>query len=73
MFIELSESNKEYVEGLLAKLNKDYPEEKWTVDEIVNNILFKGYRHFLPFLLQIGWDYQFLFTTQEANYENRVK
>ena len=40
MFIELSESNKEYVEGLLAKLNKDYPEEKWTVDEIVNNILF---------------------------------
>jgi len=42
MFIELNENNKEYVEGLLARINKKYPGCKWTADEIVNGILEKG-------------------------------
>lgn len=40
MTIELNEKNSEYVEGLLARLNKKYPGCKWTADEIVNGILF---------------------------------
>ena len=39
MTIELSEKNGEYIEGLLARLNRKYPGCKWTVDEIVNGIL----------------------------------
>ena len=68
MFIELSESNSEFIEKLAKRMEEEFEgilPKRSEYDTLVNDI-FRVYQEFLPFLLVIGYNYQVGILNQEA-------
>ena len=68
MFIELNESNSEFIEKLAKRMEEEFEgilPKRSEYDTLVNDI-FRVYQEFLPFLLVIGYNYQVGILNQEA-------